>query len=293
MDYFSILCDEFSCLSTEKQDEELGKLFNVLGGIRTKRHRQESDKDFRNRTFAEGLAKLPEDSEYEGEFFQNRIVPSLIDHFKESTEDTQQKLIGQLFKLTDGLSIIRISEDCKLRYMIRYYSKLLRTILPGFERVMVGFAKGVDKSDEKSDGESDEDDSEEESDDKYTSAPSDDSPSWSFKSKGKERKRDELVPKASSSKLHGLQNCTSPIVKVEWNDGQKKAGLNPNLTFKTKHGPLLMRDPNIPPKGYMWRAADNLGGDPRPKSKPATRGKEKVGLNQKLKLKGDPGPECN
>ncbi|WCJ41739.1 hypothetical protein M5689_022585 [Euphorbia peplus] len=160
MDSFSILCDEFSRLPTEKQDEEIWKLFILLRGSEEVIMKV---KDFRNRTFAKGLEKLPEDSEYEGDFFKNQIIPSLIDDFKESLVNTQEKLMDKLSELTDGLSIKRRSDEREKRYRVRFHSKLMSELPPGSESEIGEFVRGVDDSDEESDGESDEDDTEEES----------------------------------------------------------------------------------------------------------------------------------
>ncbi|WCJ41743.1 hypothetical protein M5689_022589 [Euphorbia peplus] len=241
MDSISILCDEFSHLPTEKQDEEIGKLFILLGGIRIRRDYNESEEDFRNRTFAKGLGNLPDDSEYEGDFFENRIIPSLIDDFKRSSVNTQEKLMDKLSELTDGLSIKRRSNESERRYRVRFYSKLLSKLPPGSESEMVEFARGVDDSDEESDRESDEDDTEEESEEESSSTRSDRgfNRSLSFKSKGYGRRREDRdsVSEGGSVSADDLGGDTEPVEVVEWNDGRKKAGFNPKLKSKGNPGP--------------------------------------------------------
>ncbi|WCJ41742.1 hypothetical protein M5689_022588 [Euphorbia peplus] len=227
----------------KKQDEEIRKLFILLGGIQIRRDYIESEGDFRNRTFTKGLEKLPEDSEYEGDFFENRIIPSLIDDFKESSLNTQNKLMDKLSELTDGLSIKRRSDESEKRYRVRFYSKLLSELPPGSKSEMVEFTRGVDDSDEESDGESDEDDTEEES--SSTRSDRGFNRRRSFKSKGYGRRRDESVSEGGSVSEDGSGGDTEPLEVAEWNDGRKKAGLNPKLKLK---------------------------GNPAPKSKPITRG---------------------
>ncbi|XP_065867894.1 uncharacterized protein [Euphorbia lathyris] len=239
MDYFSIFSDEFSHLPTEKQDEEIGKLFILLGGIRIRRDYKESDEDFRIRTFLKGLEKLPDDSEYEGEFFENRIIPSLIDDFKESSVDTQEKLMDKVSELTDGLSIKRKSDESERRYRIRFYSKLLRKLPEGSEFEMVEFARQMDESDEESEGESDEDDSVEDSEEESTSTRSDRGlyRSRSFRSKGYAKRREKSVSEGGSVSEEDLGGDTEPVEIVEWNDGRKKAGFNPKLKLKGNPSP--------------------------------------------------------
>ncbi|WCJ41745.1 hypothetical protein M5689_022591 [Euphorbia peplus] len=83
MDQFPFIWHQINSLPTRKQDEEIGKLFIILGGIRITRFPNESDNRFRKRTFRILLKKLPSDSKYIEDFFRNLTVPSLITDFKD------------------------------------------------------------------------------------------------------------------------------------------------------------------------------------------------------------------
>ncbi|WCJ40056.1 hypothetical protein M5689_020991 [Euphorbia peplus] len=120
MESIPILCYEFSRLSSEKQDDEIGKLFTILGGIEITRHSYETDRNFRNRAFRMAIKKLPINSEYENHFFDNIIIPSLLNDFRESSSGKKKMLLDKLAELSDGSSNKRKSDESKHDFIDRF-----------------------------------------------------------------------------------------------------------------------------------------------------------------------------
>lgn len=141
------LCDEFSLLPIEIQNEEIGNLITQADGIRISQICGDTAQEFRIKIFERGLSYLPDESEYKRKFFENRIVPSLTENFRDWSIDTQERLLNKLYDVTNERMVRRSGMDDR-RFRCRSYSTLLGRIPAGFEHDMVKFARNNIEQDE-------------------------------------------------------------------------------------------------------------------------------------------------